>query len=199
MQISRDFRIGFYASIIGGMVLLWVLQPMLTFGWSLLLRFGGGMFGHIIDAQYSNAAIGNRNWVVATIALFGITIVASIILGLFVMSLIPSEVLRRYRERQKVRALAHATRARVYRAIVTGLTLFCLLNIAAGIFLDLQLNASFDQRLAVLASVVPDSTIRILRADWARMKTRRDYVAINDHINNLAVEHEVVLPQIPVP
>jgi hypothetical protein len=67
--------------------------------------------------------------------------------------------------------------------------------LAAGMFVDLQLNTSFNQRLTVLAAVVPDETVKSLRADWAQMTSRKDYLALNTRIEQLASEKAVSLPK----
>ena len=79
------------------------------------------------------------------------------------------------------------------------LLVFDILFIATPLFVELQLNTSFEQRLTVLAPHLPDQQMKEIRASWATMKTRHDYESINEGLEQLADENGVELPRLLLP
>lgn len=193
--MSQDFRVGLIASIIGGLVLVYLLQPAVRLGWSLLLRFGGRAFDNIIDALYKNAALGNRDWVVVLLAFWGLSVTAMAILAFSLLTIIPFSYLHGMGEPLREFGQQHSMLASVMEIVLFIVAECSVLIMAGAIFLDLQLNASFNQRLAVLAAFVPDDTVKRLRAEWAQMQSRKDYLALNSRIEQLASEKAVSLPK----
>ncbi|PYI94003.1 MAG: hypothetical protein DME97_03800 [Verrucomicrobia bacterium] len=198
MPISRAFRANIRAGIVSGLLLLLIIQPLLGSAWGLILRYGGALLAGLIDSQYYNASLGKRDWVPALFALWLMMVCASFGLSLVGLRLLPEEWTRRWAENRRRQRLAHPLRGRI-RGVVLGsaLTLGAMV-IAGGILLDLQLNTSFDQRLNVITPAVPDQTVKELRAAWANMRSREDYLRINTQLEQLAKDHSVALPQ-PLP
>jgi hypothetical protein len=66
--------------------------------------------------------------------------------------------------------------------------------IMASNFIELQLNASFNQRLTVLAANVSDQQIKELKASWALMEGRSDYEKLTAQMNGIANKEKIKLP-----
>jgi len=61
---------------------------------------------------------------------------------------------------------------------------------------DLQLNASFTQRLTVLAPKLSAQEHKEFLASWASMTSRRDYVTLNTLLEQTATSRGVKLPKV---
>lgn len=68
--------------------------------------------------------------------------------------------------------------------------------IASYIYADLQLNASFEQRLQVLAPHVTEKEVKELRASWALMTTKAHYLSIKSKMELLASQANIQLPAV---
>jgi hypothetical protein len=135
---------------------------------------------------------------VALVAMLLLAMTAAIFFGFAIATLLSPDFLHRLRERRRRATPAMLRIIKIGNSVVASagiLACFCLI---AGIYLDLQLNASFDQRLTILAPVVPEATIRTLKADWAKMGSRADYLRITSSLDRLAAEKGIVLPEIPL-
>ena len=64
-----------------------------------------------------------------------------------------------------------------------------------AIFSDLQLNASFDQRIKAITPYIELKEKELLISEWACMKTRQDYLNINIQIDNYAQDAGVSIPE----
>jgi len=64
------------------------------------------------------------------------------------------------------------------------------------VYYDLQLNTSFKQRITVLSPHISEQQEKELRAQWASMKSRKDYENINRALEDAAKNKEVKLPKL---
>lgn len=83
----------------------------------------------------------------------------------------------------------------LFESVFTFLFFGALLLNLTLVFVDLQTNASFQQRITVLAPVITDQEYKELQAMWASMDSRSDYEAINLKLELLASEHGIRLPK----
>ena len=60
-------------------------------------------------------------------------------------------------------------------------------HFAFTVFIDLQLNASFCQRMGALAPYIDDQQQKMLRSQWALMETLDDYRTLTTQMDTLAV------------
>jgi hypothetical protein len=77
-----------------------------------------------------------------------------------------------------------------FLGVVLGLGLF------TDDYIELQLNASFNQRTIILASRASEQQIKELRATWAQMESRTDYEHINDEMADIAKSLDIKLPKL---
>lgn len=193
---SRLFWITIGAGILSSVLFTWLLDPFTKWVWLVSVDSTNAWLTAIQDAAYSNAALGKREWVSALLFIYFATAMVA-----FPVGLLGAHVVERLLIGQFPR-FEHAARTlrRTYRilevvvAVLILLTSFNLVRHCFDIYVDLQLNASFSQRLDVLAPHITSQQEKELRASWALMKSRRDYAAINRTIETLASAAAVPLP-----
>ena len=187
-------RKGVAAGVISAVIVLLFVQPVLNSTWPIIERLTFDVWGGISDRMYQNASLGLRNWVDVV---FALGLGAAITGGLFGSTV---AVLSR-------RSRSSGSIARLGRKLLLGgfgPVAVILLNFAALLGLlsqgymiigDLQLNASFNQRLSVIAPSISDQEEEELVAMWASMDQRSDYLVINEVLSSLATSRGVKLPE----
>ena len=188
----RVFLWNVIASVVASILFLAFIQPLLIFLWDALLSSGSQVLKHYVDSLYANAAVGNRNWVIAIIALGLLYVPYFNVLMLAIL-------------RPKLKAWAEATRAenreRVGRRARYVLIAVSLVGLgvatwpASWIFTDIQLNASFNQRLDALSPYLSDRQLREFRSSWARMKSKSDHKKIRLQMEEVAKQSGITLPE----
>ena len=63
-----------------------------------------------------------------------------------------------------------------------------------GSFANLQLNATFNQRIAALSPELSDQKVKRFRARWALMEKRADYRSIQGDLEKVAAAKSIKLP-----
>jgi hypothetical protein len=182
------FRASVIASVIAAVLMIFI-QPLLNTLWAGILWVGTNF---LVDQIYSNAALGHRQWVVVLSFVAAIFSVA--------ISFLRRSIYLIFSEPKTSQKPMLLTTSKIFRKkifLVGNLLILSLLAIylSMTVFIDLQLNTSFDQRLTVLAAKVPDQKIKELRAQWAQMKTRTDYLILNESLEKLAYDAGISLPE----
>ncbi len=62
--------------------------------------------------------------------------------------------------------------------------------------MDLQLNSRFNQRIEALGPFLQDIEIKRLKSEWALMKSREDFLRIENKIQEYAKKNSIQLPDI---
>lgn len=179
------------ASVVASIVVIALIQPLLTLFWDFLSSTGNAMLNRFVDRLYENAALGNRNWVIAAIAILLLYLPFTNALVVAVTRPLIKRIVQRKAEESKQKALA------VLVTSLVGLSVIGLIIAtppAAYIYTDLQLNASFNQRLLVLTPHLSDKQVKDLLASWASMKSKSDYLKIRHEMDQLASQAKVTLP-----
>ena len=195
----------FFVSVLSGLVasvaFVWLLDPVTRWIWHTASLSASSWFVHLQNAAFKNAALGKREWLSTALFIY--------LFLLWVATLISAPIgiatglgLRGFLRRTRAGRVEHVVRHRVMpKALVVSLVGMALLltyslgRLAFLAYVDLQLNASFSQRLDVLAPYVDTLEERRLRSEWALMKTRTDYDRINEHLDQLAAAAKVSLPE----
>jgi hypothetical protein len=194
MWKDSTFRASVIASVIASLLVIIFVQPLLNFVWGVILWLGMHVFIGMLNQLYANAALGHRDWVVAFFAMIALTLALMAPPTAFIVRLI-----RRRSIQNKRGEHPPAEKTSPWKRVVDiGMTVVGTVAIsfmAASIYFDLQLNTSFDQRIAVLAPKVSDQTIKELRAQWALMESREDYLALEARLGQLAHDAGITLPK----
>lgn len=193
---SKVFLWNVIAGVVASVVVIAFIQPLLTMLWNFLTSTSSTMLNSLVDTIYKNAALGDRNWVAVGVALVILNVpmlagILGLILGLRrkpvhsdrphalpPMSLLTMSMTRRV--------------IAIFLAAVVGP--FAILYLSISMFSDLQLNASFNQRMNVLAPHVSDQQLKQLRADWASMVSKADHKQIVIKMEDMASREHIKLP-----
>ena len=162
--------------------------------WHIASESASTWFVHLQNTAFKNAALGKRDWVITIlfIYLFGLGVIFFFAypIGAGFAKILPA----------KGRIRMVIGRVRSVLLVITSLMLVLLLiynfgRLAFLAYVDLQLNASFSQRLDALSPYIEPMEERRLRSQWALMKTRVDYERINARIEELAIAAKIAIPE----
>ncbi|ENY6498324.1 hypothetical protein ACSTJ7_09940 [Vibrio parahaemolyticus] len=196
---KSTFRASIAASIVASIIFISLIQPVMTYVWNTISSTGNEYLNYYVDLMYANAALGERNWVVVTVAILGIYLPFVLLLGKglgqFTTRKLDQSIQNSDNEvakKKKVSGLLF--KLNILRWLLAAIGLGLATIMASYIYTDLQLNASFNQRLAVLAPKLSKVEYLQYRADWASMTSKQDYKLLEARLNNQAHELEVHLP-----
>jgi hypothetical protein len=167
------------------------VEPLLRLAANGLMWLGANISGGFTKAVYTSAAMGLREKFSFMHLLFTSALFLGAIAG------VGASVVRHGMKR----ATENPAQTPRFRKLKSTAGLLYVLTTIASVtyvsaqnFIELQLNASFNQRLTVLAAKVSDQRIKEIRATWALMESRHDYEAINSEMARLSKEQGVRLP-----
>lgn len=170
---------------------MFLIEPALKFAGDSVMWIGANLYEGVSNSIYKDAALGLREKFSFITLTFVISLFAGIISGaslvLFKLSLTKGNSSTKNKE-TRIRRLKFLAGALSIMFIIDSLLL------TGKSFATLQLNASFNQRIAVLTASVNDQRIKEFRASWALMKNRKDYLKINSQMDTLATEAKIELP-----
>jgi cell division protein FtsL len=170
-------------------------DPVIKWIWGLMIWLGGQTYSGILNEIYVNAALGHRNWIDTTIFIF--ILMAFLFIPFFLFTDFANSKIVSNIETRLGQLSPKSRKIIKLLFVITNAIVVLLIIISA--FTDLQLNTSFEQRLAVLSPAISDQDYKELRADWAKMESRDDFLAINSRMENLAAQHNVKLPELLLP
>lgn len=180
------------ASVVASIVVIALIQPLLTLFWDFLSSTGNGLLNRFVDRLYGNAALGNRNWVIAALAI--------LLLYLPFTNALVSAVARPL-IKKRIQRMEGESKQKTLTALIASVVGLSIVGIifttpfAVYIYTDLQLNASFNQRLQVLSPHLSDQQTKTLLASWASMTSKSDYLKIKAEMDQLAAREKVTLPR----
>ena len=191
----RAFIYSVLASVVATLLIL-SSQPALGWIWDILSH----VFGSLLDSTYSNASFGKRDWVVAGLVsgvMFSLSltlIFVPVVIMLTRKLLLGSSGTSDAKTRREI--LITKIRKSKTVAVIYGVIFgFIGLHFALSVYVDIQLNASFDRQLAALNPHIDDQQEEEFRAKWALMDTRNDYIAILAALESAARDLDVRLPE----
>jgi|GEM_PF-1553057 len=201
---DRSVRTGIITGIISSLIVIVFLNPILTIGWNIINSIADNTVTKLSDTLYQNAAIGKRNWldvIIISIIMIPIFVVATNeftknIKKIFTILIIddnkesnivskPTE--KKVPNKRKVNFILNA-----FFSVVVFLSLSFMI---VSVYSDLQLNASFDQRINAISPYIDSQEEEVLKSQWACMKNRTDYLNINKKIDELAGNSGIEIPQ----
>ncbi|WP_266366106.1 hypothetical protein [Tellurirhabdus rosea] len=214
----QSIRKDVIVSLITSFIVFAFINPISNFIFEILKNF----FADYLDGAYSNASLGQRNWI-DFLVYFMIHIVGFAIL----FDSFASSVRRRKRadklrnERRKEREIKDSEELRrISKESIKDLetqiaqldrrlkfydwsfyitTFIGVITLIASVFsayVDLQVNSSFNRSLNAIAPYISDYEEEVLKSKWALMKSRKDYVEINKILNDMGKRNKVSLPDV---
>ena len=191
MNIDPTLRKSIIASIIASVLVIIFVKPIMNLIWGFMSWIGVNVYEGYIDTIYSNAALGQRDWVSVTIFSFIVALLLGVITGAVTMVVLRERILKIKKKQHKNAIISKSLH------IIFGLAfLIALLLLLTSVYTDLQLNTSFQQRLTVLAPKISDQQYKSLNASWALMQSRTDYFDIVSEMERLADMHKIELPKL---
>lgn len=214
---DKEIRKGIISSIIASVIFLILFQPLIQLFWDVLTKVSKNTYSGYLDRVYKNAALGQRNWI-DFITLF--MILYAFILYLITLSLrlrlkltdlkraakfkniTTEEEKRTYIGKEKLRTNKRVTFLLKNSKIISSFTylgqivvIVLIVDTIFRAYIDLQLNASFNQRVTVISPYIDIQQEKILKSQWAQMESRKDYEEVNSLLEELAKNKNVKLPQ----
>jgi len=185
------------ASIIASVLVIFFVQPVLSLAWKLLLsniRF-------LSDLTYRHAALNMREENAFVLLLLVYSSLIGFFLGTSIYAYSSADAIRKQIAEPRMERFLRAITISSLKSKLGATTVLLIVLIAGGVsmtvrFRDIQLNASFEQRLAVLAPHVSDQEYKELVAYWAGMQSEEDYRAIVEKMESLAKARGVKLPEL---
>jgi hypothetical protein len=180
------------ASVVASIVFIALVQPLLTLLWDYLSSTGSAMLNVFVDHLYAHAAIGDRNWVVALLAIVFLYMPYVLVLSNAVNRPLAKKLAFPKGADSKPRSVGILIAAPI---VASALGIAFATLPAAYIYTDIQLNASFNQRLQVLRPHIFDQQANAIKASWALMTSKSDYIKIKDEMDHLAAQAKIALPR----
>jgi hypothetical protein len=192
MLKSTEFRRDIVAGIISSLIFLILFQPIINFLGVLVQSISNGLLSGLSNSIYSNAALGQRNY----IDVIFFSLIISIYFGT-ATGWLSANILKKKIETSEKTNLLKKFRKSLMSIIIILFIIISVYLLRLGILMvsDLQLNTSFEQRTTVLAPLLTDQQEEELRSSWASMKNRDDYEKINKTMDTYAQQYNIELPK----
>jgi hypothetical protein len=188
-DVKQDtgLRKAIIAGIVSGIIVLVFIQPILGFFWHFFLS----NVKSLNDVACREAAVGyvDRNAFLTQTLIFSLMFGG--ITGLFVGSLLMK---RRSVANQVADVIPYRLRILVILALVVEMVVVTVM--LGEQYLELKLNASFHQRLTVLAPKISDQEYKEFLASWAAMNSGEDYRHIVEKMETEATTKGITLPKL---
>jgi len=165
---NKAFKIGIISGVISSLIVLLLIQPILSFIWNAVIAVGGALHQGYVDRIYRNAAAADRN-------LIGHITFIFLVLGTICSFWVFTSRLVTLRTPLE-RTISGLFNILIF--VLAGITVLVVLvafSLSAGI---MEITASFNQRLTVMAPAITDAEYKTFRARWASMRSRNDYNAL---------------------
>jgi len=157
-------------------------EPFLRWSWEFIVS-------RLSNKIYSQASMGQRNWVIVLNFVGLLALFASLSFLVILKNYFPGIITKAldiiYPRRPKAVLLFD-----VVAAITIFVSAFFLIT---SIYSDLQLNTSFEQRTKALAPYISQQEEEEIRSMWATMENRQDFEKIVSRMENIAKEKNVKL------
>ncbi|WP_439841174.1 hypothetical protein [Aeromonas veronii] len=188
-MLSRELKLGIIGGVISSILVIVFIQPIFSFVWEAIISFGESVQAGYVDRIYKNAAIGERN-------LSGnlLLLVLVIILLSYPLFILLKEYANRYEINDLMSSLINVVIS--FLILMLSALIMVFASISVGV---MEINASFNQRLTVIAPSIDDKEIKEWRAQWAKMEGLRDYQTLTTAMENRAVELNITLPKLRNP
>lgn len=180
------------ASIIASVIVILFIKPILNAAWNLVSSLSDSFLKTFSDSVYSNAALGQRDWVIVLLLMMFLAVLIGIGTGFIVgVTMAKSDKFKKVVKKKKFPIIFW-----VFFALLYIYIFFSCATLAVTAFADLQLNTSFEQRLSVLSPVISDLEYKKLKASWALMRSKNDHDEIVKKMDDIASDNSVKLPEL---
>jgi hypothetical protein len=186
-SIQATQRRAIIASILATLIVLYFLDPILSFLGRLTLNIAGVFFAAYLDRLYAEVAISEPNFgfylvgCASAVSLGGTTgfILGAAAAGVF---------------KKRVASIPPAKRLWLI-AIFLAIISFLLLGITVDSYIRLKTTSTFNQRLAIISPHISDQQRKQFIARFASMERKVDFEVIMRIMDAVAAKNNVKLPK----
>lgn len=194
---SSDLPSQISIGILVGVLFVPMVQRLLA----SISTVGGNVYTYLSNSIYSNAAIGDRifelPFILKEILTWTIAfIIAS--LAVVIMSIARKRPIKIPNFPQIFKLALFTWEGSFFDKLLTVIlwvsTSFIVVSylfFAQLSWSSLQMNATFDQRMAILAPLMTSEEIDLYRSEWAQMKNRNDYLRIMETLEEKARNSQI--------
>jgi hypothetical protein len=186
---TNKVRRTFVISALAGLFVIYILQPLIRLLWSGISRMSMSAIESYVNSIYKSSAINMHDHISLQILLVLFAMLSALLLTI---GLLPTKAYQK-----SIRWGASSSRVfYTIHWIIVIIIHLAYLYAFVPIFIDVNINASFQQRLNALTPVLTSQGVNELRASWALMRTRDDYVQLSARMDSIAAIHEIDLPEL---
>ncbi len=194
MDMKSLSKNGIFIGIVGSSIFTYFIQPIFSKLWILLNSFTNKYIKEFIDSIYINAAIGKRNWLDFLIFSYINVVFISICFTVLLILITRDHITKTKNDPTKkpniiVGKLIWFSGSKIHRITLSISIMFLTYSTSKLLFrayVDLQVNASFEQRLSIIAPSIDDLAYKKIKAKWSSMNSQNDYREINNEIDSIA-------------
>lgn len=189
------------ASILSSAIFLLFFQPILDFLSGTFIGFGNKIFSRMIDSYYATAVSASISSILYEILSFIVLLSSSVPISLIIFTLLLSFISQDKNRREKISSsksisIIFGKKSTVSISIATIIfTAFSAIFFITGAYIKVQARASFDVRMMALAPHATQIEKDKLMAQWAWVRSKREYEAVMNSIECVARSHNASLPQ----
>ena len=198
------FTYSVVAAIIATFVFSYCLEPATVWAWHILASTSNSIFTSMQDSAVKSAALGKRDWIDTLFlcyfnaALLGL---ATSYIGGPILKHLAKRFLNRHpngEQKQPKRLRIRPFLKSLYYAAAIPIFILSISSteLSFSAYVDLQMNASFSQRLDALAPFIDDHRQKQLRSEWAMMETLNDYRRVTTEMDQLGQQADIKLPKL---
>jgi MFS family permease len=174
------------AGILASLIVIYFLDPILSFLGRLTLYVAGALFATYLDRLYAEVAISEPNF-----GFFFLAGAAGTSLGCAIGFILGASVLKK-----RVTSIASPPVKYVWLiAIILVVISVPLLAVTVDSYIRLKTTSTFNQRLAVIAPQISDQQRKEFLARFASMESKADFEAVMHTMDEVAVKNKVKLPK----
>jgi hypothetical protein len=198
IEINQNQRSAIIASIVASLLVLYFIDPILTFLSKLFLNIADILFSSYLDRLYAEISSGDPNIGLIFIYLFfgAPTILCIYILTKKILSLIRKNDLDALTEKGDKKIIVKKIKKLSFYLTINLIILSILgLFIIVDHYVRFKTSSSFHQYMTVIHPSISDKEYKELLAQYASMRTKADYDELIRKILNISKNSGVELPE----
>lgn len=168
------------------LMVTWFFNKIIDFLWSITISFGVYIQAEYVDNIFRRAALG------IACPQDTATILIVFLLPLLLIKFFDNEIQAIRLKRVSAKIILFVITLSLLFFIVGNILLFRYV-VSTG---SLQINISFNQRLAVMAPLISEQEYKGFKAQWAMMDGIKDYLTIVDSMEKRAEVLKIKLPKL---
>lgn len=195
---KKVFLISVVSGVIASIAFSWMLEPFAQWLWNHAAISASSTLASIKNGAIQNAALGKRDWLLVALSIVFSLILTSLTISVFVFFYLKSRNGARLKDiilsakKTKARAILTSTILILY---LTTTIIYPWATTLFSAYVDIQMNASFSQRLDALGPYISEMEEKKLKSAWALMENQEDYAKINQQIDLLGKRAEIKIPE----